>query len=289
MPYTKLGQVNIPLYYQIHHLEEKQPLVIFVNGWCLSDRYWQPCIERISAQFPALTYDARGFGRSRGGTIVPDFHATIDSGTDELLELTRKLNLWDDNRTFHVVGHSLGAVIAAHFATRVESEGRLASLTIINSGSFDESEPQGNTLNTFVKIFVNVKGLFDLPLIRKAVVGRSVALPIPPQYERVLSEDIARSDRRLALELSLSSLELINLKRYRQELISIKSPLLLIVGDKDATIPPKGMYNIKQLKPQSSFVPFADCGHLPMLEQPDRFAKTLLKHFTQQQGSLLQK
>jgi pimeloyl-ACP methyl ester carboxylesterase len=60
---------------------------------------------------------------------------------------------------------------------------------------------------------------------------------------------------------------------------ALKARLLLIVGDKDATIPPAGMYNIKRFKPESHLVAFQDCGHLPMLERAERFAETLAAHF----------
>jgi pimeloyl-ACP methyl ester carboxylesterase len=266
------------LFYQLSGEDDRtKPLVIFVNGWCLSERYWRGCVETISKEYPCLTYDGKGFGRSKA---APGTNATIDSCADDLIELVTKLGFWAEKRQFHVVGHSLGAVVALHFAALAEKQALLASTTIINSGSFDDNEPQGSRLNTFVKFFVQIKTLFDLPLIRRAVISRSVARPISSEDERIIVQDIARSDKKLALELSLSSLEAGNLRRYRQEIIATKMPLLLIVGDKDATIPPKGMYNIRQLKPQSGFVAFTDCGHLPMLEQPDRFNQVLLEHFS---------
>jgi pimeloyl-ACP methyl ester carboxylesterase len=121
--------------------------------------------------------------------------------------------------------------------------------------------------------------LFGLPGLRQAVVSRSIGLPIGPEYERLIVEDIVNSDKRLALDLSLSSLEQVNLKRYREELLAIRANILLVVGDKDKTIPPKGMYNIKSFRPESELVPFPKCGHLPMLEQPERFARVLMDHF----------
>jgi 2-succinyl-6-hydroxy-2,4-cyclohexadiene-1-carboxylate synthase len=285
--YIKLGDENTPLYYQVWGEDDgKRPPVIFVNGWCLSERYWYTTAEAISKQYPCLTYDSRGFGRSNAQNLSPKYAATIDSCTDELVALVKKLGWWEQKRAFHVVGHSLGAVVAVHFAAIAQNQAQLASLTIINSGSFDENEPQGSRLNTFVKIFVQVKGLFDLPFIRQSVISRSVARSIPVEYERLIVQDIARSDKQSALELSLSSLEMENLRRYRREILATTFPVLLIVGDKDATIPPKGMYNIKRFKPQSSFVAFPDCGHLPMLEQPKRFVEILLKHFSHAPASL---
>ncbi len=280
MAYLQLDR--LPLYYELRGPEDPiQPLIIFFNGWCLSARYWQETATRLEKQHSLLLFDSRGFGRSR----LPDsasakaYHATIDSGAAEAEQLLERLGLGE--RSYHVVGHSLGAVTAAHFAVQAEQRGRLSSLTIVNSGSFDEFEPQGSRLNTFVKIFVKIKPAFDLPLIRGAVVARSIARPIPARYTRTITEDFGLANERLALELSLSSLERANLARYRAELSRLQANLLLVVGDRDATIPPIGMYNIKKFKPASKLVAFSDCGHLPMLERPTEFTQTLIEQFEQ--------
>lgn len=275
MPYLLLD--GWPLYYERRGPRDR-PLVLFFNGWCLSARYWQEAANYLERDYEVLLWDSRGFGRSQLGNRPrpTSYRATIESGAAEAWQLLTSLGL--ENRLCHVVGHSLGAVTAAHFASEAEARQQLASLTIVNSGSFDEDEPQGSRLNSFVKVFVKVKRVFDLPLVRSAVIARSVARPIAARYARMITEDFALADEQLALELALSSLETSGLARYRQELIGLEARLLLIVGDQDATIPPKGMYNIKRFKPAAHFVPFADCGHLPMLEQPLSFGRTLAEY-----------
>jgi pimeloyl-ACP methyl ester carboxylesterase len=279
MPFLQLA--GLPLYYELHGpVDSEQPLVVLFNGWLLSARYWQETVQRLEKQHPLLLFDSRGFGRSRpSGSGYAAYHANIDSGVEETQLLLEKLNL--AGRRYHVVGHSLGAVTAAHFAALAEARGQLTSLTIINSGSFDDNEPQGNRLATFFKLFVKIKGFFNLPLVRVAVVGRSVARPIPGRYALNITEDFTLADERLALEISLSSVDAKVLARYRNELKQLKAPLLLLVGDRDATIPPKGMYNIKKFKPEARLAAFSDCGHLPMLERPADFCQTLASHFEQ--------
>lgn len=280
MPYTMID--NLPLFYELEGIKNTSAPVIFINGWCQSARYWDVTAAGLNKEWPIVMFDSRGFGRSlpRSRRFPPNFHASIDEGANEAEQLLEKIN--NSHRPkFHVVGHSLGGVTAAHFATKLEQMGKLQSLTIVNSGSFEPDARQGNTLNNFVRVFVQIKRFFNLPGVRNLVLARSAARPLPERYIRIIAEDFEVADARLALELSFSSLSDANLVRYRQELTQLKAPLLLIVGDKDATIPPAGMYNIKRFKPQSEFVPFSDCGHLPMLEQPQRFIQVL--------GAFLQK
>ncbi len=283
MPYTELE--GLPLFYERRGPEDSGgPLVIFFNGWCLSGRYWGEAVVRLEGAHSLLVFDGRGFGRSLPGRgpLPVSCRATIEAEVAEAWTLLAKLGL--ATRSYQVVGHSLGGVTAALFAAQAEAKGQLAGLTIVNSGSFEENEAQGSQLNTFVKIFVKVKRAFDLPLVRRAVVARSVARPIPARYARIITEDFALADGRMALELSLSSLEVATLRQYRACLEGLAAPLLLIVGDRDATIPPKGMYNIGRFKPAARLVSFADCGHLPMLEDPDRFAGVLARFWRSEYG-----
>jgi len=275
MPYANLS--DGPIYYERPGLNVtgKWP-VIFFNGWCLSAQYWEEAAHHLENDWSLLLFDGRGFGRS----TQPHYPTTIEGSAIEAEALLAHLELKAGLR-YHVVGHSLGGVTAAQFAARAEASGQLASLTIINSGSFEVTDRQGSSLNFFINLFVRSKQWFDSPLLRRSVIARSTNLPISQGYSRVITRDFAEANRQAALELARSSLAMATLKNYRRQLEKLKAPLLLLVGDKDATIPPAGMYNIKRFKPESQLVAFADCGHLPMLERPERFAQSLADHFRQ--------
>ena len=40
------------------------PVLVFIHGWLLSRRYWEPLVQALSPSFQCLTYDMRGFGES---------------------------------------------------------------------------------------------------------------------------------------------------------------------------------------------------------------------------------
>jgi 2-succinyl-6-hydroxy-2,4-cyclohexadiene-1-carboxylate synthase len=46
------------------------PVLVFIHGWLLSRRYWEPLVEALSPSFQCLTYDLRGFGESGNHTQV---------------------------------------------------------------------------------------------------------------------------------------------------------------------------------------------------------------------------
>ena len=295
---------GLPLFYRLSAptADSEAAPVLFINGWCQSERYWQPTVARLAADRPCLTFDSRGFGRSgaawwsahgtpqvardkrtsieplhvgnRGYVEMPQvFHTSVQAVADEARWLADQIF---GARPLHVVGHSLGAVPAALVATALGERAR--SLTIINSGVFDDfDQPQGSTLRAFVRAFIALRPLVRLPIVRDAAIRRSTNRPIDPQQARWLIEDFGLADARLAIELSDSSLAGTTLQRYRHDLLGLPQSvrLNLIVGDSDRTIPPHGMYNLKRLQPDAHLTNFPDCGHLPMLERPAQFADTL--------------
>jgi 2-succinyl-6-hydroxy-2,4-cyclohexadiene-1-carboxylate synthase len=112
---------GVPHYYELTTGAAETPLV-FVHGWLLSRQYWQPLISQLSDYFPCLSYDLRGFGRSRQqlDQFQPGLPAAaqalrsspspygLAAYARDLGELLRQLNLgpvW-------LVGHSLGGSIA---------------------------------------------------------------------------------------------------------------------------------------------------------------------------------
>ncbi len=41
---------------------QEAPTIVFIHGWLLSRRYWEPVISQLKAEFSCLSYDLRGFG-----------------------------------------------------------------------------------------------------------------------------------------------------------------------------------------------------------------------------------
>lgn len=100
--------------------------VLFLHGLGGTRSAWDSVTERLTPGWRALAWDMPGYGASRpppGGTL--SFSALADA-----------VAAWAGEagcaaRTVHVVGHSLGGMIAQHFALR--HPGRVRSLALIAS------------------------------------------------------------------------------------------------------------------------------------------------------------
>ncbi|HYH66239.1 MAG TPA: alpha/beta fold hydrolase, partial [Urbifossiella sp.] len=97
------------------------PAVLFIQGVGVHGDGWLPQVEALSDRFTCLTFDNRGVGRSvpAGGPITVDAMAV-----DALAVLDA-----EGVAAAHVVGHSLGGLVAAQLA--LAARGRVTSLALL--------------------------------------------------------------------------------------------------------------------------------------------------------------
>jgi aminoacrylate hydrolase len=97
------------------------PAVLMIQGVGVIGRGWRPQVEALSRQFTVVTFDNRGIGESASGGAV----LTIDDMAADALALM------DSQRIdrFHLVGHSMGGVVAQAVALTAPS--RVISLSLL--------------------------------------------------------------------------------------------------------------------------------------------------------------
>ena len=111
---TKEG-VNIS--YRVSRLENK-PWLVMLHGWGSNHTIWTPYTHYFSDRFSMITPDLRGHGKSKNGHI--DFHTL----RKDLLAIL------DEEKVpkAEFLGHSIGATIAADFASHHPN--RVSSLAL---------------------------------------------------------------------------------------------------------------------------------------------------------------
>lgn len=101
------------------------PEVILIHGLGGNLAIWHlKMVPLLRQQYRVTTYDLRGHGRSN----TPATGYTTGDMADDLWGILNNLNI----EQAHLVGHSLGADIALHFALRYP--GRVAKLILIEPG-----------------------------------------------------------------------------------------------------------------------------------------------------------
>ena len=115
--------------YSFHKINEKNP-IIFIHGVGLTKEIWEPQINFFK-EYNTLTYDLLGHGK----TSLKKSQVSFKDFSDQLLNLINELNF----SKIHLVGFSLGGLIARHFAS--EYSDRLSSL-IIHGSIYKRTEEQ---------------------------------------------------------------------------------------------------------------------------------------------------
>lgn len=104
--------------------------VILVHGWVGSWRYWIPVMQQLQARYRVYALDLYGFGDSgRNAYKYP-----LEHQVELLADFMNKLGL----PKAALIGHGLGALLAAEFARRYSD--RIPRLMLVSAPLFDPGD-----------------------------------------------------------------------------------------------------------------------------------------------------
>ncbi|MBR0674031.1 alpha/beta fold hydrolase [Neoroseomonas soli] len=224
-------------------------LVVFVPGWCMPARIFEPQIAALSRRWRVVSLDPRGQGRSdvptggyeptRRGQDIRDLLAHLGGGRVVL------------------AGWSLGVLDALSYAD-MAGDGRLAGLALIDN-SVGEGTPPPARPSTF---FANLRRKRD-ETVRGFVRGM-YRTPQDPAY----LDGIAREAQRMPVEASIRLLSYPRPREFwRDSLYAVRRPVYYAVtprlrGQAEA---------VAQRHPQPMVEIFETAGHALFVDEPARF------------------
>ena len=248
------------------------PPVVFVHGHSGAWQNWLEQLPVFAERFRAIAFDLPGFGRSP----LPRDPITISGYGRIVDELLERLEVHEGCA---VVGNSMGGFVGAELAIRFPQ--RVQRLVLVSAAGV-ASRYVGLPLTVMDRYGERVLGRVG-PLLypveertrrmaRRAALRRAGFLLLSPHPERL--------DPRLFYENVMASgdkpgapLAAAEIARYdvRDRLTEIACPTLVVWGAQDRIVPPSSADDFARLIPDARKVVFSDCGHVPMLEQPQRF------------------
>ncbi|MDR6413065.1 alpha/beta fold hydrolase [Paraburkholderia terricola] len=102
---------------------EASTTVVLIHGVGMNQSVWAPQIDALTASFQVVVYDMLGHGESALPTAAP----TLDEYASQLEALLDAIKI----ERAHVVGHSMGALVALEFA--LTHPGRTLSVAALNA------------------------------------------------------------------------------------------------------------------------------------------------------------
>jgi pimeloyl-ACP methyl ester carboxylesterase len=238
------------------------PTVLFVHGIGSSRKRWEPQHEALSgAGFRSVRLDLRGFGESEGG----DQPFGMPTFLDDLTSFSAGLGA-----AFHLVGHSLGGMIAQKYV--VDQAPRVRSLVLASTTSHN-----GRRATAFARVMtlLSERG-FDLAIADAAC---------RPEIDRALAEAFPGG---MPLEMLRTGLEQPSLPRanawracvdysVKDRLSELRCPVLVTHGTADPLIPFRAGELVHQAIPHSTFVVEEGAGHSLPRERAESFNARLLE------------
>lgn len=228
--------------------------VVFLHG-AGGVSAWAPFMDRLSDRFDLIVPDHPGFGRSD----TPDWLDDVQDLAFFYLDFLEAMDLTG----VHLVGSAIGGWIAADLAVR--NTGRLKSLTLVAAaGIHVKGAPKGDPFMWSEE--EHIRNLFHDPKLAEA---RLAAPRSEEDHDIALKNEFTFA--RVAWEPRLYS------RHLRKWLHRVKLPTLIVWGENDRLLPPVYAGEFQALIPGSKVEIFPACGHLPHVEQADRFVTTFTR------------
>jgi pimeloyl-ACP methyl ester carboxylesterase len=281
---------NVSLYYALFGCGPVK--VVLLMGIATSGLAWKNQIEYLVSfpQYQVCVVDNRGSGR----TVTPNGRITTGWMAQDVEQLMAHLG-WDK---VHLVGNSLGGMIAQELALRIPD--RLLSLTLIatHAGGWKAYIPPWQVLwsavrHPFGKNYRDqMRSLMSLVFSEKFLdlPGKKENFPIiTGEYTTILDfyldligqfdQVFVKDNPLLAFAKQLTAV-LTHRSYDRIGVLKDKFPVLLIVGTGDKIIDPSHMYNIHSVL-GGNLVKFEGAGHAVTEECLSEVNDALHKHFSQ--------
>ena len=261
------------------------PVLLLVHGIASDSQAWRGVLPLLARRARVIAPDLPGHGAS--AKAPGDY--SLGSLASSLRDLLVKLG----HERATLVGHSLGGGVAMQFAYMFAE--RTERLVLVSSGGL------GRDLNPLLRAaalpgseYVIAATIGPITALGRAgaALVRRLGLRFTPDLGEVGRgfATLADRDGRAAFLDTLRSV--VNFSGQRVDAsdrlyLAAAMPTLLVWGEHDPIIPLGHGHRAQERMPESRLATFADSGHFPQIDDPHRFAATVLEFLEETEPSCL--
>ena len=255
---------GVNLYYEV--AGEGKPIV-FIHGWTADHTSFEAQVKNLSSEFKIITYDLRGHGASDR----PEKGLTMNRYAVDLEELMEYLELKD----VVLVGWSMGSSIIFDYV-RTYGVSRLSSVAIvdmtpklINDDEWKMGLYHGKFTieDTFDALTTMCNNWMDF--------AEDFAKDAIPYLSEKELEPILEALNTNTPHIMYSMWTAMSANDYRDVLKNITVPTLIIYGEKSTLYSEETARYLKKNIQNSKLVPFENCTHFLVVENPDKLSKVV--------------
>jgi pimeloyl-ACP methyl ester carboxylesterase len=256
---------------KVHYRDEgvatdSVPLIL-LHGMSSSLNTWDSVVIDLKPHKRVISLDLPGFALTgpspENSYNFPYYSKFIDSFTTRL-----------QIKRFILVGNSMGGAISWNYA--LHNPSRLAKMVLIDAAGYPKKGESGSLGFTIASTpVINNLMLYVTPksLVRKSLetVYYDQSRVTDAQVERFHDVAIREGNREAALQIFKGSF-----KGDPKQIKSIKTPTLILWGDKDNLIGVNNVENFLRDIQGSKAEVYKNIGHVPMEEVPGKVAASIL-------------
>tara|TARA_B100001964_G_scaffold132580_1_gene146438 strand:+ start:301 stop:1074 length:774 start_codon:yes stop_codon:yes gene_type:complete len=238
--------------------QKKDIPIVFIHGVGLNHTIWEPQIDVFDNT--VLAYDILGHGK----TPLNKDNISFDDFSNQLISLVDELEM----KKIHLVGFSIGSLIARNFAAKYND--RLKSLTLLCS-IFNRNQEQQQIVKDRFELVKKSKTLSKQALNRWFT--DDYLEKHPNTYEKIRS--ILEKNN---MENFLNIYQLFVNHKDNEQFEKIKTKTLIITGEGDIGSTPKMSENLSKVINNSKVKIISKGKHLCSIECADDVNMAIKKH-----------
>jgi pimeloyl-ACP methyl ester carboxylesterase len=238
--------------------QKKDIPIVFIHGVGLNHTIWEPQIDVFDNT--VLAFDILGHGK----TPLNKDNISFDDFSNQLISLVDELEM----KKIHLVGFSIGSLIARNFATKYND--RLKSLTLLCS-IFNRNQEQQQIVKDRFELVKKSKTLSKQALNRWFT--DDYLEKHPNTYEKIRS--ILEKNN---MENFLNIYQLFVNHKDNEQFEKIKTKTLIITGEGDIGSTPKMSENLSKVINNSKVKIISKGKHLCSIECADDVNMAIKKH-----------
>jgi len=232
------------------------PLIVFTHGATIDHHEWDATLPLVGERFRVLAWDVRGHGLSRPAPF------SVDAAVDDLLALLDALHV--EQAVF--VGHSMGGNLHQELVFRHPE--RVKAMVFLDcTWNFQK-------LSALESFSLRIAGPIFKIYPHKMLVDQSLAVTATSKASQELLRPAVQSlgkDEFVRIMMAMTAC------LHYEPGYRIGKPLLLMVGDKDATGNIRKVMPIwAEHEPDCRFVVIPNAKHAANLDNPALFHETLM-------------
>jgi pimeloyl-ACP methyl ester carboxylesterase len=302
--YITTNTTGIQLWYDIFGNRDN-PKVLLIHGTDAQAGSWMPHFYEplVDAGYCVIRFDQRGNGLSENIDTPKEFKPgkwtpeqappyTLEEMSDDAIGLLEKLDI----KTAHIVGQSMGGMIAQLVAIRrPDVVQTLTLLATSPSHSFDKTYQSTQTLAFFENDLAGMIKKMALtsmfmPLTRKKMIQ------LTSTFYAMMDKDLSTPQGKISLQeymdayfsndrtfnlMSWQGMAVVTSKSREDELRRVNIPTLIIHGDEDRVLNYKNGKALAEYIPNARLITLTGGGHMfPQIEAYNgEYIDEMIQHF----------